>query len=55
MAVYLPPRSTCRVCGGAIHDRGIFHFENIWLHTFDADWVGNPHNAEPDPADVPAS
>lgn len=44
---YRRPRSTCAVCGGIIHDRGIFSYQDTWLHLYEEDWVDNPHNAEP--------
>lgn len=53
MTTYSPPRSKCQVCNGHIHDRGILSYQGIWLHTYDEDWVDNPHDAVPDPKDVP--
>lgn len=42
---YTPPRSTCAICGGPIHDRGIFQPQGVWLHDRESDWIDNPHNA----------
>jgi hypothetical protein len=55
MTDYRSPRSTCQVCGGHIHDAGLFMYQNRWLHTYEEDWVNNPHNAVPDPADHKAA
>jgi hypothetical protein len=44
---YRRPRSRCLVCGGRIHDAGLVAFQDRWLHTYDSDWVDNPHNAVP--------
>jgi hypothetical protein len=50
---YTPPRSTCQVCGGLIRDRGLFRYQGVWIHAHDEDWRTDPHNAVPDPADIP--